>query len=285
MALRQRRIGSINGLSALLATKFNISDIMAAKTDVENSNSTSTVASSAAVNEIVTGINSQITSLQNGLNGIIDDSADTGNTVTWSVDKLKSYVASVDDSIVVSDISERDNYSNPYDSLIAYVLDTTGDSSLGDEEGTAAAYIYVDGTGWSLLQILKSDIDLTPYVKIADIVDDLTTGGSAVPASAETVKTLKTQLDGVSGAVATEIFVDSGLTITGDNFSTTKTPKGSIVGATAEVEVSSGVWDVVDVVPSTAQGATDKDFTLVPGTANEYDGKTCRVTYLMLASE
>jgi hypothetical protein len=285
MALRKRRVGSIDGLTSLLAAKVNITDIMAAKADVENSNSTTTVASSAAVNEIVTDINSSISTLQNGLNGIIDDTADTGNTVTWSVDKLKAYVASVDDSIVVSDITERDNVSDTYDSLIAYVLDTTGDSSLGDEEGTAAAYIYVDGTGWSLLQILKSDIDLTPYVKKVDIVDDLTTGGTDAPLSAEQGKTLKSQVDAISGNVAVEIFVDSGLSITGDNFSTTKTPKGAIVGATVEVEVSAGVWDVVDVVASSAQGATAKDFTLVPGTANEYDGKTCRATYLKLASE
>jgi hypothetical protein len=212
---------------------------------------------------------------------MIDDAADTGNTVTWSIDKIKGYVASVDDSIVVSDITERDNVSDVYDSLIAYVLDTTGDSSLGDEEGTAAAYIYVDGTGWALLQILKSDIDLTPYVKTADIVVDLTTGGSSVPASAETVKTLKTQLDNVGTSVDTEVKVDSGLSISNDGFTTTYTPKGDVIGMTAEVETSPGVFDIVDITA----GTNAKEYTLVVSTAGEYDGKTCRVTYVKLSSE
>jgi hypothetical protein len=281
MALRKRRIASIDGLADLLNAKIASSAIMAAKVDVEASNSTSTVASTAAVNEIVTGINNSISNLQSGLNGIIDDAADTGNTVTWSIDKIKGYVASVDDSIVVSDITERDNVSDVYDSLIAYVLDTTGDSSLGDEEGTAAAYIYVDGTGWALLQILKSDIDLTPYVKTADIVDDLTTGGSSVPASAETVKTLKTQLDNVGTSVDTEVKVDSGLSISNDGFTTTYTPKGDVIGMTAEVETSPGVFDIVDITA----GTNAKEYTLVVSTAGEYDGKTCRVTYVKLSSE
>ena len=281
MALRKRRMGSIDGLADLLNAKVSAASIMAAKADVEASNSTTTVASSAAVNEIVTGINNTISTLQNGLNGIIDDAADTGNTTTWSIDKIKGYVASVDDSIVVSDISERDNVSDPYDSLIAYVLDTTGDTALGDEEGTAAAYIYVDGTGWALLQILSADIDLTPYVKTADIVDDFTTGGSTVPASAETIKTLKTELDAVGGAVATEVKVDSALSVSSDGFTTTYTPKGDVIGMTAEVEVSAGVFDVVDITA----GANPKEYTLVVGTAGEYDGKTCRVTYIKLTSE
>jgi len=279
MALRKRRVGSIDGLTGLLAGKINIAAIMAAKVDVENSNSVSTVASTAAVNEIVTDLTSQISAISSSVSGIIDDTADTGNTVTWSVDKLKAYVASVDDSVVVSDISERDNYSNPYDSLIAYVIDTTGDSSLGDDEGTAAAYIYIDGSGWALLQILAQNIDVTPFVKYADIVDDLTTGGSAVPASAESVKTLKALVD--AAAQSTEMKVDSGLAITGDGFSSTYTPVGDVVGGTAEVEVSSGVWDVVDIVP----GTNAKEWTLLPGTAGEYDGKTCRITYLKSSSE
>ena len=279
MALRKRRVGSIDGLTGLLAGKINIAAIMAAKIDVENSNSVSTVASTAAVNEIVTDLTSQISAISSSVGGIIDDTADTGNTVTWSVDKLKAYVASVDDSVVVSDISERDNYSNPYDSLIAYVIDTTGDSSLGDDEGTAAAYIYIDGSGWALLQILAQNIDVTPFVKYSDIVNDLTTGGTAVPLSAEQGKELKALVD--AAGQSTEIYVDSGLTISGDDFTSTYTPVGAVIGATAEVEVSAGVWDVVDIVA----GANAKEWTLLPGTASEYDTKTCRISYLKSSTE
>ncbi len=279
MALRKRRVGSIDGLTNLLAGKINIAAIMAAKVDVENSNSVSTVASSAAVNEIVMGINTQITNINNSIGGLIDDAADTGNAVTWSVDKLKAYVASVDDSVVVSDITERDNLSEVYDTLIAYVIDTTGDTSLGDNEGAAAAYIYVDGNGWSLLQILATDIDVTPFVKYSDIVDDLTTGGTSVPLSAAQGIALKALID--AAAQSTEIAVDNGLVITGDDFSSTYTPVGAVIGGTAEVEVSAGVWDVVDIVA----GVGAKAWTLLPATASEYDGKTCRISYLKSSTE
>ena len=279
MALRKRRVGSIDGLTTLLTGKLSAAAVMAAKVDVENSNSTTTVPSTAAINEIVGVLNTQISNINSSIGGLIDDTADTGNTVTWSVDKLKAYIASVDDSIVVSDLTERDNVPDPYDSLIAYVIDTTGDTSLGNNEGTSAAYIYVDGNGWTLLQVLAQNIDVTPFVKYADIVDNLVDGGAGVPLSAEQGKTLKELVD--AAAQSTEIYVDSGLTITGDEFVSTYTPVGAIVGATAEVEVSAGVWDVVDVV----SGATAKDWTLLPGTANEYDGKTCRITYLKSSAE
>lgn len=279
MALRKRRVGSIDGLTALLTNKLGVASVMAAKIDVENSNSVSTVASTAAVNEIVGGITTQITNLGTALNGLIDDAAETGSTVTWSIDKLKAYVASVDDSIVVSDISERDNVSDPYDSLIAYVIDTTGDTSLGDDEGTAAAYIYIDGTGWALLQILAQNIDTTPFVKYTDIVNDTTTGGAGVPLSAEQGKILAAAI--AAAGTSTEMKVDSGLTITGDDFATSFTPIGDIVGATAEVEVTPGVYDVVDLIA----GSTAKDWVLVPATAGEYTGKTCRVTYMKSSTE
>lgn len=279
MALRKRRVGSIDGLTALLTGKLSTTAVMAARVDVENSNSTTTVPSTAAINEIVGEINTQISNMNSSIGGLIDDTADTGNTVTWSVDKLKAYIASVDDSIVVSDITERDNIENPYDSLIAYVIDTTGDTSLGDNEGTAAAYIYVEGNGWSLLQVLGQNIDTTPFVRYTDIVNNLVDGGAGVPLSAEQGAVLKALVD--TAAQSTEIFVDNGLAIDGDSFVSTYTPVGAIIGATAEVEVSAGVWDVVDVVP----GATAKEWTLLPGTANEYDGKTCRITYLKYSSE
>ena len=279
MALHQRRIGSINGLTSLLAGKVNVAAIMAAKADVNSSNSVSTVPSTAAVNEIVTGINTQITDLGASVDGIIDDTAGTGNNITWSVDKIKSFIASVDDSVVVSNIDDRDNIPNAHDSMIAYVVDTTGDTSLGDNEGNAAAYIYVDGTGWQLLQILTQDIDTTPFVKYTDIVDDLTTGGTSVPLSAEQGKELKVLVDAID--FSTEIYVDNGLKISGNDFASTYTPLGNLIGATAEVETSDGVWDIVDVVA----GDSAKAWKLVPGTDKEYDGKTCRISYLKASSE
>lgn len=279
MALRKRRMASVDGLIGALSGKFDVASIMGAKADVVNSNSALTVPSTAAINEIVAEFNTQITNISTSLSGIIDDTASTGNSATWSIDKIKAFIASVDDSVVVANLDDRNNIPNPHQSMIAYVIDTTGDTSLGDKEGQAAAYVYVDGKGWQLLQILTQDIDTTPFVKYTDIVNDLTTGGKAVPLSAEQGKELKALVD--AAAHATEIYVDNGLKISGNDFNSTYTPVGNVIGGVAEVETSDGVWDVVDVVA----GDSPKAWKLLPSTDKEYDGKTCRISYLKYSAE
>ena len=278
MALFKRRVGSISGLTDLLGSKLEVSSIAGAKADVEKLNSIATIPSTAALNEIVAGLSANISKVQSSVGGLIDDTAVAGGSVSWSVDKIKAFVASVDDSVVVENISARDDIENPHETLIAYVLDTTGDTSLGDDEGKSVAYIYVNGA-WKVMQILATHVDTTPFVKYTDIVNDLTTGGKAVPLSAEQGKALKALVD--AAAVSTEMFVDTGLAITGDDFKSTHTPIGAIVGATAEVEVSDGVWDIVDVTA----GSDAKSWVLVPVKSGDYDKKTCRITYLKASSE
>jgi len=285
MGLRKIRIPSVDGLTAQLNQRVPFSAVQATKTDVENTNNESTVPSTKALNEFVSEINASISELQTGVDGIIDDTLDAANDKTWSIDKIRSFVASVDDTVVFGNISERDQFPNPYNTLIAYVLDTTGDSSLGTKEGQPAAYIYVDGNGWELLTPITQDIDLTPYVKKSDIVDNLTDGGTQVPLSAEQGKVLKGLVDQALNSTDAVMKVDSGLQITGDAFSTTYTPLGDIVGMEAEVEVSPGVYDVVDIAPSTDANATAKDFVILTDNSGEYDGKTCRVSYLKDVSE
>jgi len=273
--LRMRRIGSIAGLSDALNAKLPLSSIKGTIDDVVNANNINTVPSTQAIVQLKSNIETSITNVQNSIVGIIDDTLEAGNENTWSVDKIKSYVASVDDSVVVSSLSERDELE-AYGSLIAYVLDTTGDTSLGNEEGTAAAYIYVDGEGWKILQILKGDIDLTPYVKKTDVVDSLDSEATDLPLSANQGKQLAQAIAESAASVNTEIFVDSGLDIDSDKFVTTSTPIGNIVGAYAEVNNGDGTWDIVDITPT----ENAKEYQLVIDNSGEYDGKTCRVTYL-----
>lgn len=279
--LRKIRTRSVDGLDSLLNARVPFTALMATKAAVEAANNTTTAASTAAVVEIMAGFDSAITTTQAMIGALIDDTADTGTSVTWSVDKIKSYIASVDDSVVVGTITDRDNIPKPYNSLIAYVIDTTGDTSLGTKEGTSAAYMYVEGSGWQLLQILATEIDQSTFVLKTDIVDDLTTGGTDKPLSAAQGVVLDGKISAISGAVDTAIQVDTGLTVTGDTFNTAFTPKGSIIDSVAHVLVSPGVWDVVEVTAGT--GA--KEFNLIPEVANEYDGQTVRVSYLKLTSE
>jgi len=84
--------------------------------------------------------------------------------------------------------------------------------SIKDLEPTLAAKVNISSivndlvTGGTTVplsaeqgKILKQQVD--EKIAYSDIVDDLTTGGSTVPASAETVKTLKGLIDGMSNGL------------------------------------------------------------------------------------
>jgi len=274
MSLHRRRIGAVSGLESALGLKLEKAAIKATLSDVLDANNATTVVATAAFKTFSDDITSRLDAVEQTTDGMIDDTATDGSDTTWSVDKIKSYVASVDDSIMVDTIDARNEISDPFETMIAYVLDTTGDTDLGDFEGQSAAYMYKEGDGWKLLQILGQDIDTDTLVLKSSIVDDLTTGGTEAPLSAEQGKTLKSLIDNKGSVTVME--VETGLAITGDDFTVAHDVLGSIVGLTAEVEVDDGTFDVVDVTA----GDSATEWKLVPATSGDYDGKTCRVSYL-----
>lgn len=275
MGVRKLARRGVFGLDLELGKKINITDIKVSMAEVIAASNGSTVASTGAINEMYSAVSQEISDLESNLNNIIDDSAVNGAEVTWSVDQIMSYIASVDDSVVVSDIAERDNLVGR-SSLVAFVLDTTGDTSLGENEGQSASYIYAEGT-WKLATLLRSEIDTSLFLKTTDIVNDTTTGGADKPVSAEAVKGLADIVADISGSSDKVIAVES-IVIASDTIVLADIARGDIIGGSVEVLGSDG-YMIVDATVA----ADGKTVTLMVDTAGEFDGVNARVSYLKTA--
>jgi len=276
MGVRTLSRRGVFGLNIELGKKFDIANIKTSFTDVQGANNGATIGFTSALVEMHGALNSSITNIQNGLNGLIDDAAVNGADVTWSVDQIMTFVASVDDSVVVGDLTGRDNISDPHESLIAFVMDTTGDTSLGNEEGDAASYIY-DGSAWLLNAVLKGDLDTSSFLQFTDIVNDTTTGGVDKPASAETVKGLADAIAAMGSATDKEIAVET-IAILNDQIVLSVEAEGDIIGGSVEVLGATG-YLLVDAT----LGADMKTITLAVDTANEFDGVNGRVSFLKVS--
>lgn len=276
MAIRKLARRGVFGLEAELAKKFEIANIKTTFSDVQSANNGTTVPSTSAAVEMYNDIQTSLTNLQNSVDGIIDDSAVNGANVTWSVDQIKSYIASVDDSVVVANLDERDNLSNLHPSLVAFVLDTTGDTSLGDEEGKSAAYIYTDN-GWVLYSVLRDEISTDNLLTKNDIVNDTTTGGTDKVASAEVAKQLAQQIvDSANGV--NKVIVSESLAISSDQITLSAPAEGDIIDGAVEVLGDSGY-----VLVDATLGDDKQTVTLAVENAGEFDGKNARVSYLKIA--
>jgi len=270
--IKQYSRRNIFGLDEALNGKIAISAIMGTLDEVENSNTTATVPSTASIVELRANLEKQIEDANKNAKGLIDDTVESAADKTWSVDKIKEFIASVDDTVVVANISERDNL-NAYDSLIAYVIDTSDDENLGDEAGNPYAYIYADGE-WSLLAPLSKEIDTTVFVKKDMIVNDYTTGGSDKVLSAEAGKQI------VDSAIPQAInandvrVINESIEVKEDKLELLVNPVGDLIMACAEVSTDNGI----EVVDASVTG--DREVTLSPNESGEYDGKTARISYL-----
>jgi len=263
---------AIFGLESALASKFDKNNIAAAWSDVESLNNTDTVPSTASIVSLKAQLENAIQEVSDNVVNIIDDTATDGGDKTWSIDKIKQFVASVDDTVVVNTIQDRDALQ-AYDSLIAFVLDTTGDSSLGEFEGQPYTYIYANGE-WKAISPVAGELDTTVFVKYSDIVNDLTSGGTDKPLSAEMGKQLAgTIIPNAISDAATSIVTED-LTINSDKLTLAANPIGAIVMNRVEIVTDEGI----EVVEASVTG--DKEVTIDSGTAGEFDGKTARVSYL-----
>jgi len=276
MGIRTLSRRGVFGLNIELGKKFDITNIKTTFADVQAANNASTVASTGALAEMHGSLTTIINNIQNGVNGIIDDSAVNGADVTWSVDKIMNFIASVDDSVVVGDLMERDSISDPHVSLVAFVMDTNGDTSLGENEGQPASYIMTD-SGWVLAALLRGEIDTSLFLKVSDIVNDTTTGGADKPASAETVKNLADAISALGSSSDKVIAVETSA-IAGDQVVLSVEAEGDIIGGSVEVLGDSG-YLIVDAT----LGADMKTITLAVETPGEFDGVNGRVSFLTVA--
>ncbi len=273
MAVRKLSQRGVFGLNIELGKKFDLANIETSFAGVQLKDNASTVPSTGSIVEMYGSIESSIQNIESGLNGIIDDAAVNGAEVTWSIDKIMSFVASVDDSVVVGSIDERDAIADPHVTLVAFVMDTTGDTSLGDDEGAAASYIYTD-SGWMLNAVLRGDLDVSNFLTVGSIVNDSTTGGADKPVSAEALKVLAEAVASSLGASDREIGVET-LAVSNDQIVLSTEAVGDIIGGTVEILGTEG-YLLVDATI----GVDKKTITLEVDVANEFDGINGRVSFL-----
>jgi len=277
MALKQFSRRNIFGLNEALDQKIAKNAIMGTLDSVLESNSANTVASTASIVELKAAMEQKVQEAKAQAQGLIDDSVGAGSDKTWSVDKIKEFVASMDDSVVVENIDQRDAL-NAHDSLVAYVLDTTGATELGEDEGKPYTFVFVDGSWKPMIPLAQDQIDTTVFIKKDAIVNDYTTGGVNNVASAEVVKTIVSQVipDATAKSAADNDvrIVNENITVEDDKLSLLVNPLGELIMNAVEISTDNGI-EVVD-----AQVSGDKEVTILPNTAGEYDGKVARVTYL-----
>jgi len=277
MALKVYSRRNIYKLDDILNQKFDAAKVLKTLDDVVSVNSVDSVPSSAAIVALKTELENKINDAKSFAQSLIDDTVESGSDKTWSVDKIKQFVASVDDTVVVQNIDERNNLK-AYDSLIAFVLDTSGDDSLTEEfRGKPYAYIYANGQ-WQPLSPVAGEIDSDTFVKYTDIVNDVTTGGAKKVLSAEMGKYLDGRITQVAQSTSVTLVTES-VKVNGDKLALSANPIGSLVMNCAEVSTDNGI----EVVDASVTG--DKEVTLQPATSGEYDGKVARVTYLALITD
>jgi len=235
-------------------------------------NNTTTVPSTAAIVSLKESIESKITAAKQEAQNLIDDTVEGGSDKTWSVDKIKQFVASVDDTVVVGTIDDR-NQLAPHDSLVAFVLDTSDDDTLTEEfRGKPYTYIYANGT-WNKLTPVGSEIDTELFVKYSDVVDDPSKGGDHAVLSAKAGQTIINQVNTTIENSVVNLITDQ-VKIKDGKITLSAQPLGTINMNTVEVTTEDGI-DVID-----AHVSGDKEVTIDVDNVDDYNGKVARVSYI-----
>lgn len=273
MALKKYSRKNIFGLDAILQAKLDKANVKKTIDEVLNATDDLAVPSAKTIQTLKTTLEAKIEQVKNIATNIIDDTVASGSDKTWSIDKIKEFVASVDDTIVVQDIQQRDSLK-AYDSLIAFVLDTSADENLPEDvRGKPFSYIYANGE-WQPLAPLTKEIDTSVFVKYSDIVNDLQTGGEQKPLSAEMGKYIaNTLIPAKVNEVKTTLVTDVA-TIENGKVQLSKTPIGSLVFDCAEISTDEGIV----VVDAKISGV--KEVTIDVENPEEYEGKVAKVCYL-----
>ena len=269
---------NIYGLDDILKAKLDAINVKKTMDEVLSSASELDVPSVKAIQELKNVLEAKIATVKSVAESIIDDTVASSSNKTWSIDKIKEFVASVDDTVVVQDIQQRDALK-AYDSLIAFVLDTSADKNLPDDvRGKPFSYIYANGQ-WQPLAPLAKEIDTTVFVKYSDIVNDVTTGGADKPLSAEMGKYIANELIPQSVDAAKTQLVTEMNTITNGKIKLSKQPIGNLVFDCAEISTDEGIV-VVD-----AKITNPKEVTIDVQNAADYEGKVARVCFLAALNE
>ena len=272
MGIKQYSRRNIYGLNSILDAKIGKEAIRKTLDDVLNATSPDAVVGTGAIADLKSNLEDKINKALQTAQAIIDDTATSGNKTTWSVDKIKEFVTSIE-NIVVKDIDER-NKAKAFNGLIAYVIDTSKDMNLGpDFKGKPFAYIYTNGA-WHPITPLSKEIDSTVFIKYSDIINNLTDGGKNKPLSAEMGKKINNEVIPKAVMSMKQEFVVDEVTIKDNKIETSKTINGTIVFNCVEIETDKGVV-IVD-----ANVTGPKEVTIYPSGNDSYENQKAKVTYM-----
>ena len=273
MAIKRFSRRNIYGLEEVLSSKISIAAIRSTLDDVLNTNSKDTVVSTSAFVEFKNTLKKDVEKAKKVATGIIDDTNESGTDKTWSIDKIKQFIASVDDSVVVQTIQDRDNLK-AHNGLMAYVMDTSADNSLDKNfKGKPFVYIYSNGK-WEPISPLAKEVDTNLFVKSDEVVNSTDSVDTKKPLSAAMGNKIVHEVIPAAVRQAQQmIVVDRGV-IKNNKITVSKNIQGNIVGEMIEIPTDAGVV-VVDAVVS-----GPKEITVLPGKDEDYEGKIGVVTYL-----
>ncbi len=277
MPLLKRNIPSIKDLDPALAAKVNISSI---------------------VNDVVTGGTQVPLSAEQGkelkqqidqkvnVSDIVDDLTTGGSNVPASAETVKALKALIDgmsngleykgafDASIgswPSDPSQGDFYKVSVAGTVGGVDLNVNDMIIANKDVSGASAT----ADWDVID----NTEAADILRLADILTAADLGGAAaaddkVPSQ----KAVKTYVDNAIASVGggePKIKVDKSLSISGDGFTTTYTPKDGVVFMDVAIidngDGSYDEWEGIDF--SGANG------TLV-GANSAYNGKTLKVTYM-----
>jgi len=270
-------ISTIKNLNPALLAKVDKAQIVGTLDDVIADNTAGNPASAQAVKSLddKTNLNTQ------KIEAIIDDGATTGDSKTWSVDQIKTYIAQEDDTYFAATLDERDDDAvgivvPKRQGVRVFVADASADPDVGtDTDGTAfgAHYIY-NSSVWLLIRTLQyRQVDVTPYVRYDDVVDSLDSIETTKPLSANQGREL---IDLINGGVGSLVMaVDDTTVLTGGVIELTKIAKGEATNGMALVVVDEGIIPVF-----VTMAADGKSATIIADDVTIFETKTVRISYL-----
>jgi len=270
-------MSTVKNLNPALLLKVNNSQISPSLAAAILDNTAGNPASTKALVEV----NAKADLNTQKINTLIDDTAVVGTGKTWSIDQIKAYVAEEDDTYFAATITERDDDTvgiiiPKRQGVRVFIADASTDANVGtDANGVpfGAYYIY-NGTAWILIRSLAyRQVDVTPYVRYTDVVDDLASTQTNKPLSANQGRELALLI--ATGNASLRMAVDDVVVGAGGVIPLSMVARGEATNGMSFVITTEGI------IPVFVTMATDgKSATIIEDDATLYEGQTARISYL-----
>lgn len=270
-------MSTVKNLNPTLLGKVDKTQISPTLATTLEDNTTGNPASTQAVSELntKTELNTQ------KIDSIVDDTASSSSSKVWSIDKIKAYIAEEDDTYFAATLQERDDDAvgiviPKRQGIRVFVADASADTNVGtDSNGVAfGAYYIYDGTNWTLVRSLQyRQVDVTPFVRYDDVVDNLESTDADKPLSANQGRELASLVQ--VGNASLTMAVDDVEVAEGGVINLTKVARGQATNGMGLILTDEGIVPVF--VTMSADG---KSATIIEDDVTLYVGNTARISYL-----